>query len=313
MWTLLLCLLSLCCHRRCCCDCCCAGVQGNNGACEALVAILKMITTEDDTHASAAISASTNANAASSTSPFGFSFLSNAQSPLPFSVVPFSNGSLSASAMNGSSSDVAASSQQSAAAIAAADHRAAALSSERRSSFNPAAESRRGSFKLDDKVVPVFPFTAEESETLAKWLMWAIGNIIQLGKGAAMTIDESNVGKKGVVSAVLRTTTGVVWNSTRLGNAGAAEATLALLAKYSDNADIVQWSVRAVNNMCRSRTLSTQLLEKGAIPLIDSLLVKHHDVNSAEYWLRTAKETLHSRKESLASSTKDEISAKSSL
>lgn len=236
---------------------------GSSGACEALVAAIKMITTEDVAHADRVTPVNVPTN-----SIFGMSFLST--SPLPFAGFSSNN----ASSANASSSSVA---ETSAAAGAGAGAGVA------QSNTSVASSSKIQC-----------PFTPQECEDLAKWLLWAVANMIQLGRGEAMMVDESAARKGGVLRQ-----SQPIKNSSRFATVGAAEAVLALLQKYENNAVVAQWGARAVNNFGKSRTLTLTLLEQNAVGMMNVLLDKHAGNSSAEYWIKTAKDTLQQRKESM--------------
>jgi hypothetical protein len=236
---------------------------GNNGACEALVAAIKMVTTEDASYANSVTPTSTSSN-----SIFGLGFLSG--SPVPFA-------STFASAISSASSTATSAVPSFVVPMPEAFH-----DSNSANSFNVNSISKGNKC----------PFTAEECENMAKWLLWALGNLIQLGKGEAMMVEE-NGSKKGVLGLAAP-----VKNTARFSAVGGAEAVLALLRKYDYNAAVAQWGSRAVSNMGKSRTLTVTLLENGAIDLMNVLLNQHAGNSAAEYWLKTAKDTLQQRKES---------------
>jgi hypothetical protein len=224
---------------------------GNHGACEALVAAIKMITTEDASYASAL---TPTAGLTATGSLFGM-----------FNASPAFGGAFSSSA-------------------------AAIESSRNNSSSQVLADSPPHSVQSTASGKMKSPFTPAECEDLSKWLLWAIGNMIQVGRGGAMMVDEGS--RRGVFNM-----SESVSNSSRINAVGGAEAVTALLLKYEGNAVIAQWGSRAINSMCRSRTLTVKLLDNRAVDLLNVLLSNHAGSSNAEYWIKTAKDTLQQYRE----------------
>jgi hypothetical protein len=123
-----------------------------------------------------------------------------------------------------------------------------------------------------------------ENAILAKWTCWAIGNIVQLGKGAAMIIEDS--GKKPARSMSTQK------NTYYLGHAGAAEILVELINLYEDDADTVLWAARAINNMAKSRTLKSDLIQNGALETLTRMFTKYNKNKEVFQWVKLCIETL---------------------
>ena len=152
----------------------------------------------------------------------------------------------------------------------------------------------RGTLPPDDRFAishAIVTLPAEQRANMAKWGCWAVGNIVQLGKGAAMVIDEG-AGKKAARSTV------TVKNTARLGSAGGDEVLVAVLAAFSTDAAVAQWASRAINNLAKSKTLRGQLLEKGAMEALEDAATKHEAITGpagqppAREWIDMAIATL---------------------
>lgn len=143
---------------------------------------------------------------------------------------------------------------------------------------NPNNQSRLGIKGSCEALVKVIT-TRISDPKLVKWTCWAIGNMIQLGKGAAMVIEE------GTSSSVMK-------NTTRFGNAGVAEAIVAVLKKHKEDVDVVIWASRAINNMAKSRSLKGKLLKAGASVAINAVNSKYSQNKEVSDWTKLVKETL---------------------
>ncbi len=151
-------------------------------------------------------------------------------------------------------------------------------------------------------------FLEAETEALVKWCFWALGNLIQLGKGAAMLIDE---GKKGTPRIYSNSNSsngsssnggsggsgvgsGAMKNTARLSKAGAAEVVVFVLRRFSLSPVVAQWGARALNNMGKSRSLVGELREAGAVEVLMLVQTSHRDVRSVSEWVKLALETFAS-------------------
>lgn len=115
----------------------------------------------------------------------------------------------------------------------------------------------------------------EISCTMAKWVCWALGNIVQLGKGSSMSIeDEGHFSvTKGLGAQAMIGAQKNVKNTARLAAAGAVDALLVMMLIYAHvDGEVAQWASRAMNNMGKSRGLKAQMLDKGAVSTLQMLL-----------------------------------------
>lgn len=103
---------------------------------------------------------------------------------------------------------------------------------------------------------------AAKLASTVKYCCWAIGNLVQLGKGPTMVIDETATSNNKF--KVLRTTNAMK-NTARFGAAGLPQLIKSVLVEYADNQDVMIWCLRAVNNLSKSRTTKAQLLEIGVL------------------------------------------------
>jgi hypothetical protein len=110
---------------------------------------------------------------------------------------------------------------------------------------------------------------------MAKWVCWALGNIVQLGKGSSMSIeDEGHFSvTKGLGAQAMIGAQKNVKNTARLAAAGAVDALLVMMLIYAHvDGEVAQWASRAMNNMGKSRGLKAQMLDKGAVSTLQMLL-----------------------------------------
>jgi len=137
--------------------------------------------------------------------------------------------------------------------------------------------------------------TNPKAKQTIKYICWAVGNIIQLGKGPTMIIDEKNVNagtKLGQFTALRATNT--VKNTARLASAGIVETIMQIVETYNEDLEIMEWCLRAINNMSKSKSLKTKLLDRSVLEYIDNLLNNQLVLNSksVKYWAKTAKDSL---------------------
>jgi Fe-S cluster biogenesis protein NfuA len=74
--------------------------------------------------------------------------------------------------------------------------------------------------------------TRRENITLAKWALWAVGNIIQLGRGTGGLIIDDDTKRSSSHTA---RSMGAQKNTTQLAEAGAAEAVTSLMMQYGEH------------------------------------------------------------------------------
>ena len=102
-----------------------------------------------------------------------------------------------------------------------------------------------------------------EDERVATYALWAIGNLVQLGRDSGLVADTpmpSLAGgfKQGLGSAVGIASGGSARNTQRLGEAGVVQAVVAAAARHADSPLVLRWACRAVYNLARSKTLRAQ-------------------------------------------------------
>jgi hypothetical protein len=123
----------------------------------------------------------------------------------------------------------------------------------------------------------------EESCKMAKWVCWALGNIVQLGKGSTMSIqDEGQFSvTKGLGGQAMIQAQKNVKNTARLAAAGAVDALLVMMLIYAHvDGEVAQWASRAMNNMGKSRGLKAQMIERGAVDTLRTLMHQYAHRNS---------------------------------
>ena len=126
-----------------------------------------------------------------------------------------------------------------------------------------------------------------EDEAMAKYALWAIGNMVQLSKDTGMVMDESKMGLSIVMSA-----TPPAKNTTRLSEAGVVQAVLALMAKYESSAVVVRWACRAINNLAKSQKIRAQLNHLRVRWVLEAVSKRYaHDKAMVE-WSSLAQDTL---------------------
>ena len=127
-----------------------------------------------------------------------------------------------------------------------------------------------------------------EEETLAKYSLWAIGNLVQL--------KDSHAGLEGSMglSIVMSAGNGAppVKNTTRFADAGIVAAIMALVAKFESSAVVVRWSCRAVNNLGKSHKIRAQFNQLRARWVLEALSRRYSADNSVAEWSNLALETL---------------------
>jgi hypothetical protein len=132
---------------------------------------------------------------------------------------------------------------------------------------NPNNQTKLGLSGCCEAVVNVLRRALEPSHAdaaMVKYCCWAIGNLVQLGKGPTMVIDESANAASNSKFKVLRTTNAKK-NTARFGAAGLPQLIKTVLIDYSENQELMVWCLRAVNNLAKSRTTKAQLVEIGVL------------------------------------------------
>ena len=153
-------------------------------------------------------------------------------------------------------------------------------------------------------------------------VFWALGNLVRLGKGPSMTINdavtsgEAGTGNRSDMfvgfffggnstlhnitkdeSTDLRNLQSVVdsktKNRTRFIECGVSEWTKVILTRYIDNAAVCQWGCRAINNMAKSNRLKNDLVEKEIMEVVERVFEKHANNKEVVEWAVLAKETLN--------------------
>lgn len=125
------------------------------------------------------------------------------------------------------------------------------------------------------------------STTLIKWTCWAIGNLVQLGKGSTMIINDGyaihtnaplnnttnmnlgspsglhgpNIGMqlKGIVKNI--SNYNPTKNTSRFNANGIVELLNSIITKFSYDSEVLQWTCRAINNLSKSKTLKSAFIE----------------------------------------------------
>lgn len=106
-----------------------------------------------------------------------------------------------------------------------------------------------------------------------------------------MIIDESSTGMKlGQFKALRATST--VKNTSRLSSAGVAELIVTVLAKFKNNDEVLQWCLRAVNNLAKSRSMKAKLLENPTFVSTIQTIADSSSKSEVKYWAISASKTL---------------------
>ncbi len=158
-------------------------------------------------------------------------------------------------------------------------------------------------------------------------VLWAIGNLVQLGKGPSMIIQDlsetttdpipsgdvtqpessflvstrsTSSGAPGAATSnrmnlTLLSQTKVVKNTTRFYKANVSEKLKKVIYDFIEYPDVILWSARAVNNLAKSQKLKQNLLDNGLLDALHGILQKYNNVtknNEIVEWANLAKESL---------------------
>lgn len=157
-------------------------------------------------------------------------------------------------------------------------------------------------------------------------VLWAIGNLVQLGKGSSMIIQDlseattdpipsgdvqpessflvstrsASSGAPGAATSnrmnlTLLSQTKVVKNTTRFYKANVSEKLKKVIYDFIEYPDVILWSARAVNNLAKSQKLKQNLLDNGLLDALHGILQKYNNVtknNEIVEWANLAKESL---------------------
>jgi len=189
---------------------------------------------------------------------------------------------------------------------------------------NPNNQSKLGNFGACEVLVSTLrSSTVSNNVETAKWCAWAIGNMVQMAK-SNNNISNSN-SEDNITTATASTTVGGISslripplsvgispspgvtsgtgtsnrkqeNIVRLFEAGAADVLVLALARFQDHAVVLQWCIRAINNMVwvsigqtRKYHIIAKFTELRTLESIDSMSVSK-DKNLLE-WVAIARET----------------------
>lgn len=186
---------------------------------------------------------------------------------------------------------------------------------------NPTNQTKLGNHGACELLVKVLTRTSIEGQKVQEAkvfsnVLWAIGNLVQLGKGASMLIQddvESNAnGDNSPYSERERnasTATNVVTlnsgrkgkktekNTTRFLEADIAALLKKVIFDYIDYSDVALWSARAINNLSKSQRLRLALTDAGIFDALQGMIEKYTNYTKNQdvvEWANMAKESLTS-------------------
>ena len=114
--------------------------------------------------------------------------------------------------------------------------------------------------------------SAGDDEAVAKYALWAIGNLVQLSRDAGLVADDTETRSGLLVSRQ------PIKNTTLLSEAGVEEVVMAALARFENSPQVVRWACRAVNNLAKSQRVRGRLNDLRARWALERMCRQHsHD------------------------------------
>ena len=139
----------------------------------------------------------------------------------------------------------------------------------------------------------------QDDERLAKYTLWALANMVQLGRDASLVVDHaaSALGgmgslKQGLEAAVGLSSAHHIKNTQRMASSGVAQALAALLSRHEGNAAVCKWACRAVHNLARSKSLRAQLTQHRLRLAVEAAAKRHAADRGVVEWAAMATDIL---------------------
>jgi len=154
---------------------------------------------------------------------------------------------------------------------------------------NPNNQTKLGTHGACEALVKSISTTwpsAGDDEAVAKYALWAIGNLVQLSRDAGLVADDTET-RSGLLI-----TRQPIKNTTLLSDAGVEAAVMAALARFESSPQVVRWACRAVNNLAKSQRVRGRLNDLRARWALERLCRQHSHDKVVVEWATIAIDTL---------------------